>query len=309
MKHPFESLRDQYLSELDITKGTYDLYCAVLTQYIGYLKKENIEFAKTGDIKAYITMKKEAGYSPSWLYHQVNTIKAFYKYLSRNQRRLELDEVYSHNIALTIKGIKVKSEIAKPILTKEEAKHLIIATKENRKTLKDYRDHAIIYLMLTTGMRTIEIRQAKIKDLKEISNKHVLYIQGKGKSMSDEFVKIPDGVFKALHEYLSKRTDTNPHLFISHAKNATNISLSRPFFFRLFKALKKKYAIKSNITPHSLRHTAATINLLRGASLEETKRLMRHKKLSTTLIYAHHLNQMYDEAESAIERFIFNEED
>ena len=63
----------------------------------------------------------------------------------------------------------------------------------------------------------------------------------------------------------------------------------------------------TKITPHSLRHTAATFNLLRGGSLEETKRLMRHTNISSTLIYTHHINRMKDDSQNQIEKFILGE--
>ena len=64
----------------------------------------------------------------------------------------------------------------------------------------------------------------------------------------------------------------------------------------------------TNITPHSLRHTAATLNLLRGASLESTRQLMRHVNIQSTLVYAHHIERMKDDSENQIEKFILGEE-
>ena len=64
---------------------------------------------------------------------------------------------------------------------------------------------------------------------------------------------------------------------------------------------------ETNITPHSLRHTTATLNLLRGGSLESTRQLMRHKNIQSTLVYAHHINRMKDDSESQIEKFILGE--
>jgi integrase/recombinase XerC len=37
------------------------------------------------------------------------------------------------------------------------------------------------------------------------------------------------------------------------------------------------------ITPHSLRHTAAYINLSNGGTLEATRQLLRHKHIESTL--------------------------
>jgi integrase len=168
----------------------------------------------------------------------------------------------------------------------------------------------MIYLMLTTGMRSIEIRRAKIKDIKKINDEMILYVQGKGRSSKDTFVKISSGVGDAIEAYLEKRQDKNPYLFVSHSKRYETPYLSRTFFLRMFRRVLKEAGLEHlNVTPHSLRHTAATVNLLRGGSLEETRRLMRHKDLSTTLIYAHHIERMKADLENEIEDYILNEKD
>jgi integrase/recombinase XerD len=64
----------------------------------------------------------------------------------------------------------------------------------------------------------------------------------------------------------------------------------------------------SGITPHCLRHTAATMNLLRGGSLEQTRQLMRHANIESTLVYRDHIERMKDDSENQIEKFILKEE-
>ncbi len=162
--------------------------------------------------------------------------------------------------------------------------------------------------MITTGLRSIEIRRARKKDLGVINNQLILYIQGKGRKNADEFVKISKGVELAISDYLNKRKDKNPYLFISHSKHSEIPYLSRTFFIRMFKRVLKDSGLENTgITPHSLRHTAATLNLMRGGSLESTRRFMRHTNISTTLIYAHHMNRLKDDSENQIEKYILGE--
>jgi integrase/recombinase XerC len=59
------------------------------------------------------------------------------------------------------------------------------------------------------------------------------------------------------------------------------------------------------LTAHSFRHTAATLNLLAGATIEETQQLLRHTNSSTTMIYAHHLDRMRNNSENRIANVIF----
>lgn len=308
--HSLEPLIELYLSEKDMTKGSYDLYEIILKQFLSYLKEHYITYANKEDIMNYIEMKKSNGYSNRWIYHQISTIKGLYRYLSFNHKRLGLPPEYEVNITVSIKNVKIHQQSSKPILTAEQAKQLIIKTKENRKTIWQYRDHAIIYLMLTTGLRGIEVRRAMRKDLKVLNERLVLYIQGKGRDSKDAYVKLTDGVLEALNDYLKRRKDKNPYLFIVYRHRTKRADMSRMFFNRMLKRIIKESGLGDlEITPHALRHTAATLNLLRGGTIEETKRLMRHSKLDTTLIYAHHLDTKIDHSAQHIEAFILKEDD
>ena len=308
-KHPLENLIIEYLKEKDITRGTFELYNTILKQYVTYLKDHHILYATTRDVIDYLNLKRSKGYSTQWIYHQISAIKGLYQYLRLNQVRLHLEIEYADDITESIRNVHIKKQISKPILTIEEAKQLILRTKKGRRYIWHYRDHAMIYLMITTGLRSVEVRRAKKKDLKVVNHQLILYIQGKGRSSKDEFVNIPLGVKEAIEDYLEKRKDKNPYLFISHSKKTHIPYLSRTFFNQMFKRILKDAQLEhTKITAHSLRHTAATINLLRGGSLEETKRFMRHAHMSATLIYAHHIDRLKDDSEEAVESYILKEE-
>ena len=51
---------------------------------------------------------------------------------------------------------------------------------------------------------------------------------------------------------------------------------------------------------HSLRHTTATLNLLNGGTVQETKQLLRHAKLDTTLLYCHNLERAKNNSEARV---------
>jgi integrase/recombinase XerD len=307
--HPLESLIREYLAEKDITVGTWELYHTVLKQYTLYLSEHEILYAKTSDVMNYVQWKRKQGYSAGWIYQQISAIKGLYRYLRFNQKRLDLPVVYAVDITESIKNVRINDAISKPILTIDQAKHLILSTKNNRKYIWHYRDHAMIYLMITTGIRSIEIRRARKKDLKEVNQELILYVQGKGRKSADEFVKITPGVGEAIKDYLNKRKDKNPYLFISHSKRSNIPYLSRTFFISMFKRVLKDADLEdTHITPHSLRHTAATLNLLRGGSLEATRQLMRHTNMSTTLVYAHHIKRINDDSEDQLESYMLKED-
>src|SRR5690554_4577541 len=177
--HPLFQLVEDYLTDKDMTKESFDLYQTILKQYTNYLKNNQIEFAKTSDVTKYIKSIKDKGYSVSWINLQLTAIKGLYRYLSDNQRRYDLPLEYAFDITLSIKNEQSSRENNRPLLTIEQAKQLIIKTKENRRYIWHYRDHAMIYLMLTTGIRGVEVRRLKKKDFSVLNEQLILYVQGK----------------------------------------------------------------------------------------------------------------------------------
>ncbi|MCR3905721.1 MAG: tyrosine-type recombinase/integrase [Tenericutes bacterium] len=306
--HPLENLIDQYLAEKDISLGTKEVYMTILNQYLSYLKEHHMFYATTQNVISFRAYSRNRGCSTRWIYHQITVLKGLYQYLSLNQVRLDLPEPYAYNIMKPIKNEQIEKRTTKPILTPEQAKQLLLSLKNHRRCSWHFRDYAMIYLMITTGLRSIEVRRAKIKDLKIIHGKKILYVQGKGRSSKDEFVKISKGVAEAIKDYLNIRKDQSPYLFASRAKRSKK-PLTRTIFIGIFKrALKDAGLNDIHMTAHCLRHTAATLNLKRGGTLKETKRLLRHQSMSNTLIYTHHIDNIKDETVSDLENFIFNQE-
>ena len=74
------------------------------------------------------------------------------------------------------------------------------------------------------------------------------------------------------------------------------------------RVLKDAGLENTRVTAHALRHTAATLHLLRGESLESTKAFLRHANMASTLIYAHHTKRMTDDSENQIDQFIMQED-
>ena len=238
---------------------------------------------------------------------QISALKGLYRYLRLNQKRLNLPAEYAYDIMASVKDERIKPHIKKPILTVKQAKQLILHTQTTRTYLWHYRDHAIMYLMITSGLRPIEVIHARREDYQCVDGAHLLYIRGKDE-LSDDYVKISSGARHALNDYLNKRSDDNPYLFIAHRHTSVYGHLSRTFFKDMFARVLKDCGLDGlNITPHCLRHTAAILNLLRGASIESTKVLMRHVKIQSTLVYKDYIDKMRDDSAGQMEAFILKE--
>ena len=69
-------------------------------------------------------------------------------------------------------------------------------------------------------------------------------------------------------------------------------------------ALRKIGINSKRISAHSLRHTAITLSLKAGCTIQEAKILARHASVDTTLIYAHNINRVHNAPEKKLKEFL-----
>lgn len=306
-KHPLEALSEQYLSEKQLSPSSLKSYRISFKHYIAYLKERDIVYPKTSDVIQYREHKRDIGCSTYYIHVHISALKGLYKYLSLNQKRLSLPEVYAHDIMGPIKGEQIKRQMTKPVLRVEEARHLILFTKEQRQFIWHYRNHAIISLMLTSGLSVHQVVHAKRADFVLESGTYVLYIERKGAKNKDK-IKPSKGTTLAILDYLSKRHDDNPYLFWGHNPKK-NQHLNRMFFYQMFHQVLRKTNLEyTGITPHSLRHSAALFNLERGGSIEQTKALLGHVSIKSTLVYQAYLDRLKNDCEQQIESMLIHED-
>ncbi|MFA5035841.1 MAG: tyrosine-type recombinase/integrase [Candidatus Izemoplasmatales bacterium] len=308
--HPLEDVLDIYIENLDLKHKTVRDYKLLLNRYIYYLKSRNIRYAKRSDIITYRDSMWEEDLSATTIQKQMVIIRNFYKWIRINRKFYHFEEIYEHDVSEGLKGAKIEKNYKKEALTLSEAQALIELSKSKVGTMFGLRNYAILLLMLTTGLRTIEVARAKRRDLSTIDKHDVLYVQGKGKDGSDMFVKISKPVKAVIQEYLFLRSDKNKFLFITnHQKETVKPITTDTIRYSLKRLMDEAQVSSPKVTVHSLRHTCATLSLQTGGSLEATQQLLRHANIETTLIYAHHLNRIKDDTVDRISNYLFQEKE
>ena len=292
------SLYERYISFIDASPRTVETYAKAVRQLFKYLSFNGITQPGREDIVAFREELKESGHKPTTVQNYMTAVKLFFKWTSQ--------EGYYPNIAEHLKGAKLNREHKKDYLTSKQVKQVL--EQVDRTTLKGKRDYAILTLMITAGMRTIEVSRADIEDLRTLGDNTVLYVQGKGRQEKAEYIKIPAPTEKAIRDYLKARgtvEGTQP-LFTSTSNNNSGSRMTTRAISGLVKEHLKGAGFDSErLTAHSLRHTAVTLSLLAGESLEEVQQFARHSNIATTMIYNHSLDKAKNNCSESISKAIF----
>ena len=278
------NLLQHYLSYLDIAPKSVETYNRALTQLFRYLQRNCIENPTRKDIVAWREELKEA-HKPSTVQNYITATKIFFAWC-------EQEHIYS-NITDHLKGAKISREHKKDYLTAQQVREVI--ANIDRSTVKGVRDYAIFLLMVNGGLRDIEVQRANIEDLTTKSGETVLYLQGKDRDERADFVIIDSTVEHAIRQYLKTRKNTTGKdpLFVSCSNHNTDGRLTTRAISGIIKSALVSAGFDSDrLTAHSLRHTAVTLALMQGATLQEAQQFARHSNLATTEIYAHNLDRI-----------------
>lgn len=292
-----EELFERWARYLDAKPRTVESYTGNIKHFMRYLQENGISQPVRKDIIAYRDTLKESR-KPATVQAYIMAVKLFFQWL-------EQENIYP-DIAKHIKGAKIGTDHKKDPLTAKQVGKVLKSI--NTDTLTGIRDYALIALAVTGGLRTIELARADIDDMRTVGDFTALFVLGKGRDEKSELVKVPEKVEEAIRAYLNARgkTDCKDPLFVSHAHRNSCQRMTTRSISRIIKNRLKAAGYDSErLTAHSLRHTAATLNLLNGASLEETQQLLRHTSINTTMVYAHALERAGNNSEERIAAAIF----
>ena len=273
-----------FIGYLDVKPKTLETYKRALRQFFKFLTAEQITQPARADIIRYrdaLSAKHKATTTQSYL----NAVKRFFAFT-------ELTGKYP-DITKTVKNVKVsRGTYRKDYLTADQLNQILTIMEKDR-TTEGLRNAALFRLTVTGALRTIEIERANIEDLKTRGDNTVLYVQGKGKDEKDTPVIVTGKAERALRAYLATRPRAkgDDPLFTSTSnRNLNGRMTTRSISGIIKKAMRNAGFNSDTLTAHSLRHTAATLNLQAGAPVEEVQQFLRHSDISNTMIYAHMLD-------------------
>lgn len=226
-------------------------------------------------VRSFIVNLSRKNLSSRSINRKLAALKSFYRYLQKIDLLSvdPLEQIYS---------LKSENKIQIPFSIKE-MDQLLSERNLFPNTFIGQRDHLIIELLYSTGIRKSELTHLRLVDI-NIDGESIK-VTGKGKK--ERIIPIRPALTKEILAYLSQRKQitatSNKFVFITKKGKKIYPEL----VYRIVNTYLSLVSVKLKKSPHILRHTFATHLLDDGANLNAIKELLGHSTLASTQGYIH----------------------
>jgi len=287
--------RTQYIRWLlatrDLSPHTIRAYDGDLASFARFVGANfDVEEVDRDGVVAFIEAQKAAALSPASLRRRAAALRGFCRWLL-SEGLISADPWSSTSLALgrsrRLPRILTAHELNLLIGFLARAAHVETSRPPDRRSVGRRPHEATtllaVALMVTTGVRVNESVGIRCEDINLPGR--TLRLVGKGRRERQVFLP-NDWIAGLTGAYIEARSS----LGIGHSRLLFNLRyepLTPPAMrSRLAKAAKAA-GISQRVTPHMLRHTAATQLIEAGVDIRYIQRLLGHASLSTTEIYTH----------------------
>ena len=273
-------LIDAYLDSIWIEKGlsrnTLESYGRDLEALSCWLQARNriLLEANRADLLAFLAHRMTLGLNARSTARALSSARSFYRFLLR-ENKISIDPT------LQIDNPKVGRKLP-DVLSEQEVDRLLEAPDID--TPLGLRDRTMLEFLYAAGLRVSELVNLRMTDLRQ----GVLRVIGKGSK--ERLVPIGEEALLWLDRFINESRPSllkgNGAADVVFPSNRGDFMTRQAFWYRI-KAYARVAAIRTSLSPHTLRHAFATHLLNHGADLRVVQLLLGHSDLTTTQIYTH----------------------
>jgi len=239
----------------------------------------------TSDVRSLVAHRHRQGRAPAGIARVLASLRSFYTWLIRRGQA-------NDNPAVDVRAPKSEQRLPETI----DVDDLAAALDQPPANAIEIRDHALVELFYSTGMRLAEAIGLDQNDV-ELQSGQARVI---GKGNQERLVPVGARACTALSAWLEIRQDwcvsDEPALFISNRGRR----LARASVAQRLTRWATKHGLPVHLHPHKLRHSFATHVLESSGDLRAVQKMLGHARISTTQIYTHldfsRLAAIYDQA-------------
>jgi len=271
-----EEFKNHLSFERALSDNTIQAYIEDVNKLLSYIQPKTPEMLDQKGIQHFIQEICDLGLSERSVARIVSGIKTFYKFLEINNNNFI-------NPTVEIETPKLTKHLPE-VLSHEEV--MLLIQYIDLTAAYGERDKAIVMVLYGCGLRVSELIELKLSDIYFEEG----FIKVMGKGSKERFVPIGNQTLRQINLYLQYiRNHQNENekgrgkLFL----NRNGGKLSRIFVFKIIQSLGIKAGLEKKISPHTLRHSFATILVEGGADLRAVQMMLGHSSITTTEIYTH----------------------
>jgi len=282
---------DDYLQHLTFERGlsahTLKNYTRDIQLLQGLAQDTDFAAIQNTQIRRFIAALHSRGLSSKTIARALSAWRGFFNYLIHHKG-------FTQNPVVGLRAPKSAKTLPQALSTDQAVQFVDIQGEG----LLDQRDHAILELFYSSGLRLSELVNLDIDRLD--FSEGTVTVTGKGNKT--RIVPMGSHAIKAIQSWLQQRalikiSEANPNaLFVT--KQGMRIT-PRAVQYRV-KAWAIKQGINTDMHPHLLRHSFATHVLQSSQDLRAVQEMLGHANISTTQVYTHldfqHLAKIYDNA-------------
>jgi len=278
-----------------LSNNTLKAYCIDLDNFKIFCgERINIKKIDKEVIRKFLTyLIKARGLKPSSVKRKIACLKPFFGWLE-NEDQIEISPFHRLGIKISI-----PARLPNTLSTEELQKLFKLGTRFNQQAQKSsssnsrqskfwnlrdfnaFTTHLALEIMFTTGIRVGELVAIQIKDIDLIEGS--IKVIGKGNKQRKVFL-VDEEIKNLIHHYIETRNQFSPitdRLLINSRGLATTTQIIRLYL----RGASIKASLERRITPHMLRHSAATHLLEAGVDIRFVQKLLGHNSITTTQIY------------------------
>lgn len=275
--------------ERQVSPHTLDGYRRDLCKIIALCEAEQIPYwseVSTHRVRLMISKLHKQGLSARSLGRLLSSLRGLYRYLIK-------EGICTKDPSLGIIAPKSEKRLPK-LLDIDRTQQLLDTPNISDNEFINHRDHAILELFYSSGLRLSELVNLMLPDL-DLSNQTVRVL-GKGNKTRE--LPIGRKAKEALTTWLTTRLQGHPKEdFVFISQRGTRLT-PRAVELRVKQAGAN--TLGQHLHPHMLRHSFASHLLESSQDLRAVQELLGHADISTTQVYTHlnfqHLANVYDQA-------------
>ena len=266
------------LAERGLAAATEYAYRRDLMRLGDFLGWPNVEDITLLDLRSWLAEQHRHGLAPLSINRRIACLKSFFRW-AEQCGYVEL------NPARNLSMPKKPRRLPQPLTFDEMTRFFRTPVRPypSRAGFKlELRDRTAFDLMLLLGLRRGEVLNLQLSDVD--LGQGVLYIR-RAKGDQDRALPIPEQLSDRLHEYmLTLLPARSSYLVVSRSGNRLWPQRLHHIFRR---HLRHCGIFRDGVSPHTLRHTMATMLAREGVQQSVLQRLLGHRDPASTAMYVH----------------------